>query len=135
MHVIKCVERMKEGSDISWKGGGRNVRGNVCRTFMVICATLCFYRSVFVLVKIFTGWFHHKGPFTNTCKGGMMQKKKKISTKKKKFQGPLFDCKFFSLPPPFSPRKICINPTENRIGSIFRGKISMIFPGSPLLDL
>ena len=46
MHVIKCAERMIEGSDISWKGIERNVRVNVCSTFRVICAVLCFYPSV-----------------------------------------------------------------------------------------
>ena len=43
--------------------------------------------------------YDSKGPFTNTCKGGLMQKTKTKKNQRKKVSGPFF-----------SPRKICVNP-------------------------
>ena len=70
----------------------------------------------------------NKGPFTNTCKGGPDAKK----FKRKKFSGPppLLDLTIFRGPP-FLPRKIGVNPTENHIDSLFRGKISVFFFSGP----
>ena len=75
--------------------------------------------------------FHeNKGPFTNTCKGG--PDAKKISVKN--FQGPpLWASKFFGAP--FLTRKIGVNPIENHIDSLFRGKISVFFFRAPLFGL
>ena len=48
----------------------------------------------------------------------------------KNFQGPFWASKFFWAP--FLARKIGINPTENHIDSLFRGKISVCFFRVPL---
>ena len=67
-----------------------------------------------------------KGPFTNTCKGGLMQTKFSA----KNFQGPPFGpTKFFGAP--FLTRKIGVNPIKNHIDSLFRGKISVVFFSGP----
>ena len=55
-------------------------------------------------------------------RGGLMQK----NFRAKNFQGPLLDLTIFRGPP-FLPRKIGVNPTENHIDSLFRGKISVFF--------
>ena len=57
----------------------------------------------------------------------------KISVKN--FQGPILDLNFFSPSPLFFPRKKGVNPTENHINSIFRGKIRWFFSGLPFSDL
>ena len=67
-----------------------------------------------------------KGPFTNTCQGGLMQN----NFRAKNFQGPPFGPQNFSGPP-FLARKIGVNPTENHIDSFFRGKISVFFFQGP----
>ena len=68
-----------------------------------------------------------KGPFTNTCKGGLIQKIfiAKIvrpplsdSKKKKKIRAP-----------PFLPWKLRVNAVEKHINSIFNGKSVVIFSG------
>ena len=46
----------------------------------------------------------------------------------KNFQGPLLGLTIFRGSP-FLPRKIGVNPTENHIDSLFRGKISFFFSG------
>ena len=66
-----------------------------------------------------------KGPFTNTCKGGLMQK--------------IFIAKIFRPPPfrqkkksgpPFLPWKLRVNAIEKHINSIFNGKsVAIIFSG------
>ena len=48
----------------------------------------------------------------------------------KNFQGPPFGPQNFSGPP-FLTRKIGVNPIENHIDSLFRGKISVFFSGPP----
>ena len=68
-----------------------------------------------------------KGPFTNTCKGGLMQK--------------IFISKIFCPPPlqtekksgpPFLPWKLRVNAVEKHINSIFNGKSVVIIFSGPL---
>ena len=68
-----------------------------------------------------------KGPFTNTCKGGLMQK--------------IFIAKIFRPPPlqtekkiraPFLPWKLRVNAVEKHINSIFNGKSVVIIFSGPL---
>ena len=49
---------------------------------------------------------------------------------RKIFRAPLLDLTIFRGPP-FLPRKIGVNPTENHIDSLFRGKISWFFFQGP----
>ena len=73
-----------------------------------------------------------KGPFTNTCKGVLMQKIFIVkifrplppdSKKKKKKSGP-----------PFLPWKLRVKAVEKHINSIFNGKSVVIFSGPPPLQ-
>ena len=70
-----------------------------------------------------------KGPFTNTCKVGLMQKIFIV----KIFQGPPSDRKKNSGPP-FLPWKLRVNPIEKHVNSIFNGKSVVIFFSGPPLQ-
>ena len=67
-----------------------------------------------------------KGPFTNTCKGGLMQKNK---LSRKFFGGPPSD-RQKNLGPPFLPWKSLVNPIEKHVNSIFNRK--SFFQATPL---
>ena len=72
--------------------------------------------------------FLHKGPFTNTCKGGLMQK----IFIAKIFRGPPSDHKKISGAP-FLPWKLRVNPIKKHVNSIFNGKSVAIFFRAPFI--
>ena len=71
-----------------------------------------------------------KGPFTNTCKGVLMQKIFIV----KIFCPPLRQQKKKKIRAPFLPWKLRVKAVEKHINSIFNGKSVVIFSGTPPLQ-
>ena len=132
--LLEHLEECKHHSWLGWSQGLDPIWGkvNYSSLFGLVggmygqfismeCGKLCYCRKYSIWqgnanMNGSSQFIKAKGLFTNTCKGGLM----------KKFRAPFWPAKNFR-DPHFSPRKIGVNPTENEIDSICRGKITIIF--------